>query len=81
MSERLKFQGRLAEKELEAKTLKLRIEGMIASIRSHLDPFENLENLKSRLIAGQAVDLSEYHTMYMETIDEIRLLKKELGMK
>ena len=81
MSERLKFQGRLAEKELEAKTLKLRIDGMIASIRSQLDPFENIENLKSRLIAGQAVDLSEYHTMYMETIDEIRLLNKELGMK
>ena len=81
MSERLKFQGRLAEKELEAKTLKLRIDGMIASIRSQLDPFETIENLKSRLIAGQAVDLSEYHTMYMETIDEIRLLKKELGMK
>jgi hypothetical protein len=81
MNERLKFQGRLAEKELEAKTLKLRIEGMIESIRSHLDPFENIENLKSRLIAGQAVDLSEYHTMYMEVLDEIRLLKKELGMK
>ena len=81
MSERLKFQGRLAEKELEAKTLKLRIDGMIASIRSQLDPFETIENLKARLIAGQAVDLSEYHTMYMETIDEIRLLKKELGMK
>ena len=81
MNERLKFQGRLAEKELEAKTLKLRIEGMISSIRSHLDPFENIENLKSRLIAGQAVDLSEYHTMYMDVLDEIRLLKKELGMK
>ena len=81
MNERLKFQGRLAEKELEAKTLKLRIEGMIDSIRSHLDPFESIVNLKAHLIAGQAVDLSEYHTMYMEILDEIRLLKKELGMK
>jgi len=81
MSERLKFQGRLAEKELEAKTLKLRIEGMRDSLRSQLDPFETIENLKARLIAGQAVDLSDYHTMYIEILEDIRRLKKELGMK
>lgn len=81
MNERLKFLGRLAEKELEAKTLKLRIEGMRDAIRSHLDPFETIENLKARLIAGQAVDLSEYHAMYKDILDDIRLLKKELGMK
>ena len=81
MSERLKFQGRLAEKELEAKTLKLRIEGMRDSIRSHLDPFESIENIKAHLVAGQAVDLSEYHTMYIETLGDIWMLKKELGMK
>ena len=81
MNERLKYQGRLAEKEFEAKKLKLRIEGMIDSIRAHLDPFESLENLKAHLIAGQAVDLSEYHTMYMETLEDIRKLKKELGLR
>lgn len=81
MNERLKFQGRLAEKELEAKELKLRIEGMIDSIRTQLDPFEAIENLKARLIAGQAVDLSEYHTMYLEILADIRKLKKALGMK
>ena len=81
MSERLKFQGRLAEKELEAKKLKLRIEGMIDSIRTQLDPFEDIENIKAHLIAGQAVDLSEYHSMYLETLEDIRKLKKALGIK
>ena len=81
MNERLKFQGRLAEKEFEAKELKLRIEGMIDSIRTQLDPFEAIENLKARLIAGQAVDLSEYHTMYLDILADIRKLKKALGSK
>ena len=81
MNERLKYQGRLVEKRLEAKKLKLRIEGMIDSIRTQLDPFEDIENIKAHLIAGQAVDLSEYHTMYMETLEDIRKLKKELGME
>ena len=81
MNERLKYRGRLAEKELETKKLKLRIEGMIASLRTLLDPFEALEDLKAHLIAGQAVDLSDYHAMYVETLEDIRKLKKELGIK
>jgi len=81
MNERLRYQGRLAEKRLEAKELKLRIEGMIDSLRTQLDPFEDIENIKAHLIAGQAVDLSDYKTMYMETLEDIRKLKKELGIK
>lgn len=81
MSERLKFQGRLAEKKLEAKELALRIEGMIDAIRAQLDPFAKLEDLKAYLIAGQAVDLSEHHTMYIETLSDVRKLEKELGIK
>lgn len=81
MNERLKYQGRLAEKRLEAKKLKLRIEGMVSSLRIQLDPFESIEDLKAHLIAGQAVDLSEYHTMYVEILEDIRNLEKELGIK
>lgn len=81
MNERLKYQGRLAEKRLEAKKLKLRVEGMVSSLRTQLDPFEKIENIKVRLIAGQAIDLSDYHTMYMETLEDIHKLEKELGIK
>lgn len=80
MNERLKYQGRLVEKRIEAKNLKLRIEGIIDSIRSHLDPFDKIENIKARLVARQAVDLSEYHTMYTTALDEIQKLKEEIGI-
>lgn len=79
MSERLKFQGRLAEKELEAKKLKMRIEGLRDSIRDALDPFEKIENLKAHIVARQAVDLSEYHVQYRELLEEIDAIKKALG--
>ena len=80
MNERLKYQGRLVEKRIEAKNLKLRIEGIVDSIRSHLDPFDKIENIKARLVARQAVDLSEYHTMYTTALDEIQKLKEEIGI-
>jgi hypothetical protein len=80
MNERLKYQGRLVEKRIEAKNLKLRIQGMIYSIRSHLDPFDKIENIKARVVARQAVDLSEYHTMYTTALDEIQKLKEEIGI-
>lgn len=80
MNERLKYQGRLVEKRIEAKNLKLRIQGMIYSIRSHLDPFDKIENIKAQLVARQAVDLSEYHTMYTTALDEIQKLKEEIGI-
>lgn len=81
MNERLKYQGRLVEKRIEAKNLKLRIEGIIDSIRSHLDPFDKIENIKARVVARQAVDLSEYHTMYTTALDEIQKLKEEIGIE
>lgn len=81
MNETLKYRGRLAEKRLEAKKLKLRIEGMIDSLRTQLDPFEDLKNIKARLIAGQAVDLSEYHTMYLSILSDIRKIEKEIGIE
>jgi 5'-deoxynucleotidase YfbR-like HD superfamily hydrolase len=78
MSERLKFQGRLMEKEAEAKALKLRIDGLRHSLRDLLDPFEPVETLKAHVIAGQAVDLSELHVRYRETLEAIEEIKTEL---
>ena len=79
MSERLKFQGRLAEKEREAKTLELRISGLRDGLRETLDPFEAIADLKADVIAAQAVDLAELHIRYMETMGEIAAIRKALG--
>lgn len=81
MNERLKFEGRLSEKELEANKPKLRIDGLRDSIRDALDPFAKIADIRAHIVAGQAVDLSDYHAMYMETLEDIRKLKKELGIK
>lgn len=81
MNERLKFMGRLTEKKLKALEIKLRIEGLRDAIRDALDPFEEIEDLKARVVAGQAVDLSELHLSYSELMEDIRKLKKELGEK
>ena len=81
MNERLKFMGRLSEKKLKALEIKLRIEGLRDAIRNALDPFEEIEELNARVVAGHAVDLSDLHTRYRELMDDIRKLKNELGEK
>lgn len=79
MSEQLKFKGRLAEKELGAGKLKLRIQGLRDSIRENLDPFEAVEDLKTDVAAEQAFELAQLHIEYMRTLQEIAAIKKALG--
>lgn len=79
MSERLKFQGRLAEKEMEAKKLKLRLEGLIESLRDQLDPFEMVKDLNGDVIADMALEIAAYRVDYLGVLDEIKAIKKALG--
>ena len=44
--ERLKYRGRLAEKEADARRLDMSIQGDIAAIRGLLDPFAPVEDLR-----------------------------------
>lgn len=79
MSEFLRFQGRLAEKELEAKKLALRMAGLRDAVRNALDPFESPEDLKADQAADQALELATVQIAYKECLEEIRALKKALG--
>ena len=79
MSERLKFQGRLAEKEMEAKKLKLRLEGLIESLRDQLDPFEMVKDLNGDVIADMALEIAAYRVEYLGVLDETKAIKKALG--
>lgn len=79
MSERLKFQGRLAEKELEAKALKLRLKGLRESIRNQLDPFEEVGELDCAVVAEQAVEMASLQADYTAALAEIEAIKKALG--
>lgn len=79
-TERLKHRGRLAEKENDARLLALRIEGMIISIRDLLDPFEKTEDLRAEVAAAQAVELAGIHAEYVGLLEEIKAIKKALGV-
>lgn len=79
MTERLKFQGRLAEKDMEAKKLKLRIEGLRDSIRDVLDPFEDVDELDIERAFEQMADLAGKMLEYKELTGEIKALRKALG--
>lgn len=79
MSERLKFQGRLLEKNQQSKELQLTIEGLRDSLRNDLDPFEPIEGLPDDRIAANAVALSAKLIDYRQLQDEIKAIQKALG--
>ena len=79
MSERLKFKGRLVEKETEARRLKLSMEGDLRAIRNMLDPFEPIEAIRPDLAAGQAVEMAAKHAEYLGLLKDIQAIKKALG--
>ncbi len=79
-SERLKFQGRLSERNRQAKLLERRLSGLRDSLRNHLDPFESVDELKGDLVAEEAVQFGSIQLEYIQILNEIKALKKALGM-
>lgn len=79
-TERLKHRGRLAEKEQEAKRLALGIQGDMTAIRDLLDPFAPVEDLRAEVAAAQAVELAGKHAEYCGLLEEIKAIKKALGI-
>lgn len=79
MTERLKFEGHLQEKEFAAKRLRLRIEGLRDSVRACLDPFAAILDLKADVAAEQAVELAGLLVDYREIQREIEAIRKALG--
>jgi hypothetical protein len=79
MSERLKFRGRLAEKEFDLKVLHLRIRGLVESIRNNLDPLGGIEDILADIAAEQAIELADLKIQHTETLADIQAIKKALG--
>lgn len=79
MSERLKWQGRLAEDELEARKLRLKIEGLRDGIRDKLDPLDEVGGLDADVVAEAAVALAVAHGDYLATLARIYKAKRLLG--
>lgn len=79
MTERLKFMGRLEEKNLQVKNLKLKIEGLVKSMREHLDPTEPVEDLRLDLVSQQALEAADNQIELKALLEEIKVIKKLLG--
>lgn len=81
MSEHLKYEGKLLEKEKEARKLRLKVEGLVRSLRDALELPEitPAEELKGELIAGQALELADTQVVLRQVLEEIKSIKKILG--
>lgn len=79
MTERLKFEGRLSEKERDSKRLKLKINGLLRSMRDLLDPFVEPVELYLDVVAEQAIEIRAAQINLIEVEGEIKELKKALG--
>ena len=79
MSEILKYKGRLGEKELEAKQLRLGADGLVKSLRDTLDPFEPVEELNIELASQEMANLEKALLELRDTLHDITAIKKALG--
>ncbi len=79
MSERLQYEGRLAETSLKAKEVRLRLEGLRDSLRLALDQFEPLENLEGEKVAALALEFRGLQIQYLELLAQERAICKALG--
>lgn len=79
MSERLQYQGRLAEKDLAAEGARLRLQNLRNSLRQALDLFEPVESLDAGLVMALAADFAQMQADLKALLEEIAAIKKVLG--
>lgn len=80
MSERLKYEGRLVERQREAKRLELKLSGLRSSMRDLLDPFEDIDELNLDIVAEQAIEARAAQIDYLAAREEIKAISKALGL-
>lgn len=79
MNERLKYQGRLVEREQEERRLKLRLEGLVTSLRDQLDPTVDVVKLKGKLIAEEALQFAGLLGDLKAVQEDIAKIRELLG--
>lgn len=78
--ERLRWQGKLLEKQKKARGLEISIKGLRDSLRMSLDPHEEVGSLDGETIANIAMELAEKLAEYDGLDLAIKGLKGSLGM-
>lgn len=77
--ERLQHEGLLAQKENEARHLRLKCEGLRDSVRSQLDPLEKIEDLHIEIALEAMTELWSTYLKLLEILGDIKNIKKALG--
>lgn len=80
MSERIKFQGHLADAELRERELRIKLEGLVSSLRDLLDPIADVGVLKGEIIAQQALEFGQARINLLAVRSEIERIKGILGV-
>ena len=78
--ERLQIRGRLADAEHNARQMEIRIQALASSIRGALPAFCGTEEIEAAKAAALAVDLAALHAEYLGLLNEIKAMKKALGL-
>lgn len=71
MSEILKYEGHLGELHRAKKKREIDMEGLVKSLRDNLDVLERPENLKTDIIANQAIELRVKRDQYQTIIQDM----------
>ena len=77
--ETIKFKGVLADLEYDAKSLGIRIDGLVNGLRNDLNPMMKTRDLPVERISSRAFDLAARHSEYMEALAAIEKAKDLLG--
>jgi len=77
--ERIKLKGLLYEKRKSRKALRLRGDGLVISLRNHLDPYKELTELRCDLIAMEALELQDLWRKAKDLEEQIKRLEEDLG--
>lgn len=75
----LRTEGRLTQASLELDKTKIRIDGLVHSIRNCLDPFADIADLRTDEAAQQAFELADLRIRWNELCHKIQAMKKALG--
>lgn len=78
--ERLRWQGKLLEKQKEARGLEISIKSLRDNMRLGLDPHEDIGKLDSETIGNQAMELDDKLAEYKRIQLAVKGLKGSLGL-
>lgn len=79
--ERLMWQGQLREKTLEARRLKISVEGLRDGIRLALNPHVDIGEIDEEAVGNKVIEFAEKLADYKELCDDMAKLKRDLGIR